>query len=282
MSYTRPPTFALQGWYPSSPEVLQRALDGYLAEAQGDVLRARAVISPHAGYRYCGHVAGALYGRVEVPTAVVILGVDHWHRGAAFATQLTGEWEIPGAAVPIHEDLARAVHRELGIFQEDLIALEGEHSLEMQVPFLWRRNPRVRIVPLQLSLLGASEALSLGERLARVVARHEESTGERVLLVSSSDMHHAEQHPGAKDDEVVHQKDQRALEPILALDPEGLHRRVTSEGITMCGFVGATIALEAAKRLGAAEATLIRHATSAQVPPHNYSYVVGYAGVAVV
>jgi AmmeMemoRadiSam system protein B len=75
-------------------------------------------------------------------------------------------------------------------------------------------------------------------------------------------------------------RDERALERLLALDPDGLYDVVRREGITMCGVVPATVMLDAALELGAREALLVRYGHSGEVNGDGSS-VVGYAGVVV-
>jgi AmmeMemoRadiSam system protein B len=82
-------------------------------------------------------------------------------------------------------------------------------------------------------------------------------------------------------DAVARRKDQRAIDRILALDPEGLYRTVRSERISMCGFIPATVALFAAIALGATEARLVKYATSGDASG-DYGQVVGYAGLAII
>ncbi len=280
MAYERPPTFALRGWYPDDPQELAALLDELLLDDEGigGPSPARGVIAPHAGMRYSGHVAGATYRRVQVPEVAIVLGVDHWHGGAPYSTQFEGSWRLPSGDLPIDAELARRIGDAVTILSEDTRALEMEHSLEMQLPFLHRLRPDLRIVPLQLSYLGEDEALRVGETLGRTVAAWERESGQRALLVASSDMHHQEQPFRARDDRITRDKDQVAIDRILAWDARGLYRRVRQEQISMCGFVPATVVLAAATVLGASGATLVRHATSADIPPHNFSYVVGYAG----
>jgi len=99
-------------------------------------------------------------------------------------------------------------------------------------------------------------------------------TGERVLVLASSDMNHYES------DVVTREKDRKAIERILDMDARGLYDIVMQEEISMCGF-GPTVAmLTAVKRLGARKAELIKYATSGDVSGDR-QMVVGYAGIVV-
>ena len=95
-----------------------------------------------------------------------------------------------------------------------------------------------------------------------------------MLIIASSDMNHYES------DQVTRIKDHRALDPILALDPVGLHEVVTQQHISMCGFGPAVAMIQAAKMLGATRGELIRYATSGDINGQR-DHVVGYAGVVV-
>jgi len=95
-----------------------------------------------------------------------------------------------------------------------------------------------------------------------------------ALIISSSDMNHYES------DAITRVKDNKAIDRILAMDPEGLFDVVTHENISMCGY-GPTVAmLTAAKLLGAARSELVKYATSGDVSL-DFDHVVGYAGIIV-
>mgnify|MGYP003524975148 FL=1 len=93
-----------------------------------------------------------------------------------------------------------------------------------------------------------------------------------MLIVSSTDMTHYESHDSAKT------KDKKAIDKILSLDAEGLHKTVKEYGISMCGFAPTVSMLYASKMLGAKKATLIKYMTSGEVSG-DYQQVVGYAGI---
>ena len=64
------------------------------------------IVAPHAGYMYSGAVAGEVYGRIEIPPAVIVLGPNHHGLGARAALYPDGEWLTPLGNVPINARLA--------------------------------------------------------------------------------------------------------------------------------------------------------------------------------
>ena len=108
----------------------------------------------------------------------------------------------------------------------------------------------------------------LGHAVSQVVAAH----ADPVLVIASTDMNHYES------DKITRWKDQRAIARILALDPRGLFDTVREDGNTMCGYAATVALLVAMRDLGAAEAQLVRYATSGDITGDR-NEVVGYAGV---
>ena len=234
-------------------------------------IRALGCIVPHAGYIYSGGVAGAVYARVELPQRFLVLCPRHYPQGAPLAILSEGAWRTPLGDAQIDSALATALARACPLLREDELAHEQEHAIEVQLPFLQLLRPEFRFVPIALGTDRFQAFEDLGKAAARVVAGEKEP----VLLVASSDMNHYE------NDTITRQKDSRAIERILALDPRGLYDVVRREGVTMCGYGPAVTMLVAAKELGATRAELVRYATSAEVSG-DYDRVVGYAGIVVV
>jgi MEMO1 family protein len=259
-------------FYPAQAEALSREVDEHLGSLPRleKAEKALGCVVPHAGYMYSGHVAGAVYARLPARSSYIVLGPNHTGRGAPLAMMASGEWLTPLGAVPIDVELARAVRRLCHLVMEDAAAHEHEHSLEVQLPFLQRASGAFSFLPIAIGT-GAYAALeSLGHALARVVGE----ASRPPLLIASSDMNHYEP------DDVTRVKDRKAIDKILALDPQGLFQVVRREDISMCGY-GPTVAmLTAAKDLGARNADLVKYATSADASGDR-SAVVGYAGIIV-
>jgi MEMO1 family protein len=226
------------------------------------------VVSPHAGYLYSGRVAGAVYSRVAFPDAFVILGPNHTGLGVGAAIMTYGQWETPLGSVPIDSGLAKAILGRSSVLEEDHRAHLREHSIEVQLPFLQCFGKPFSFVPICLFSYEYAACQNVGQAIAAAVGQ----AGRRVLLVASTDMSHYISREEAT------AKDRKALDAILALDPEGLHRVVRGEGISMCGFHPTVAMLIAAKALGATRADLVMYTDSGEVT-RNTDEVVAYAGL---
>jgi len=258
-------------FYPNHAKELSQQVESFCAPPAGKARRrAVACMVPHAGYRYSGHVAGAVYARLELPRRFLLIGPRHYPRGEAQAILSAGEWQTPLGRAEIDAELAAELKRACGGLMEDDVAHRSEHALEVQLPFLQKLAGEIRFVPIALGTVDFAALETLGKAIAQVVARQNEP----VLIVASSDMNHYES------DEITRSKDGMALEPLLALDARGLHDTVRREAISMCGYGPAVSMLIAARLLGATRAEMVRYATSGDISGDR-DEVVGYAGIIV-
>lgn len=258
-------------FYSSDADTLSKEVGNLLsAGAASEKEEVLAMIAPHAGYIYSGAVAGAVYSAVKIPDDIILIGPNHTGLGAASALMAYGEWSVPNGKLAINEVIAERLLASSDLFTKDVTAHMGEHSLEVQLPFIYALNPDARIVPITVMRHGYADCAAMGRAIAAVIKEY----GKEVLIAVSSDMNHYES------DKVSRIKDRLAIDKILALDPEGLLAVTRDEEISMCGVVPSTIALTAAIELGASEARLIDYDTSATASG-DYSHVVGYAGLLV-
>jgi MEMO1 family protein len=228
------------------------------------------IVAPHAGYVYSGEVAGAAYARTAIPEACVLLCPNHTGRGAAAALDPSEAWRTPLGDVPLDRELARRLLALAPSLEEDPLAHRGEHSLEVQLPFLQVLRPGVRIVPICLGEPSLALCREVGDACARLAAE----SPAPVLLIASSDMNHFEPRDEGR------RKDDLALARVAELDPEGLFRTVREQSISMCGFLPVTALLFAARAAGASRATIVARADSGD-RTGDVSSVVGYASVTV-
>ncbi|MCZ6689979.1 MAG: AmmeMemoRadiSam system protein B [Planctomycetota bacterium] len=263
---TRKPAVA-GTFYPGDPVELRSAIDSY-SEAVPERATVIAAIVPHAGYIYSGPVVGKVISAMEIPEEVLILGPNHTGRGAVLSLYPEGSWATPLGEVGISEELNRSLLAEVPGLEEDTVAHAREHCAEVQVPFLQSRRPDVRISVIIFATRRLEVLINAGEGIARALGGRPGA----VVILSSSDMTHYEPHDVAK------AKDQLAIDQILELNPEGLHRVVAERAISMCGSSPSVAALKAANGLGASSARLVSYRTSGE-ETGDHDSVVGYAGI---
>jgi hypothetical protein len=264
----RQPAFAGL-FYDSRPEELERHVRRLLP---ADVTPAQAIgaVVPHAGYVYSGPVAGAVYARLRLPAAAVVLCPNHTGLGAGAALDPSDAWRTPLGDVPLARRLADRLLELAPSLEEDAEAHRREHSLEVQLPFLRYLRPDVALVPICLGEPSLPLCREVGEALAELAS----GEAERPVLLASSDMNHYEPR------RVGRKKDDMALARIEELDAEGLFHTVRTESISMCGFLPATALLYAARALGARRAEVVARRDSGDETGDD-STVVGYAGVVI-
>ena len=133
-------------FYPHDPKVLREEVHTYLSQApRRKPVCAIGCIAPHAGYMYSGHVAGAVFAGLEIPSLCLVLCPNHTGVGRALAIMSEGAWETPLGDVPIDNSFADALKQRCPLLQEDSAAHRSEHAAEVELPFL-----QVRQTPAQV------------------------------------------------------------------------------------------------------------------------------------
>lgn len=265
----RKPVVAGQ-FYPGSKDKLLEEVREYLAGGSPAQTAAVASMVPHAGYPFSGGVAGRTLARARPGRRVLLLGPNHTGQGKPFSVWSSGAWDLPGASVPVDEDLAGQVLQAHQAMEEDHQAHIREHSLEVVLPFLYALDETTRIVPVAIAENDPKTLIQAGEALAGVVSSQQEP----VSIVVSSDMSHFIPADRAK------QQDELALRKICEIDPEGLLETVSRNRISMCGVLPMTVALALARKLGCTRGEIVEYANSGDFIG-DYNSVVGYAGVVI-
>ena len=253
-------------FYPSDASELRQYFETTLKPK--DALReAKAVVMPHAGYRYSGEVGCQVLSEVRVPQNILLIGPNHRGVGADFAIFDQGEWETPLGRVSIATKIAKKLLQEIPSCVSDSLAHQAEHSLEVLVPFLQFQKPDCHIIPLLIGTLNLSDLSETAIRLGDTL----QNSAEPVLVMVSTDMSHYDS------DEVTRKKDRYAIDAILNLDPEGLIRAAQVHHVTMCGLAPVYMLLVMKEALNIQKVSLVDYRTSADASGDK-ERVVGYAG----
>jgi hypothetical protein len=199
-------------FYTDDPEQLRQQIAGFLQQAQATGIKPpKALIAPHAGYIYSGPVAATAYKTLEQTAAsisrVVIMAPAHrygfrgiaWSAADYFRTPL-GDLEVDHAAIEGLEDLDYVMNLEQ--------AFNGEHALEVHLPFLQSTLQSFKIVPFIVGLAAPEQVAEVLKRLWG---------GDETLIVISSDLSHFHPYP------VARQRDAHTSKLIEALNFEDIH-----------------------------------------------------------
>ena len=273
----RPPAVAGQ-FYPADPPALRAALDGFLRDAVAPRVEGLvALVVPHAGYVFSGQIAADAYRQAAASPVdtVVILGTNHTSGTFRRVSVYPGDgYRTPLGVARVDRDLAAALVREGGaVFDDSLHA--GEHSVEVQVPFVQRVFPGAAIVPVVVGAPDPEACRRFGRALAAL------SAGRRLLIVASSDLSHYPERRVAAD------VDRRTLEAIAGMDLDalaGMEARASGAAIRgvstcACGEGPIRVAIEAARALGALRGTVVSYANSGDTAIGDPDRVVGYGSV---
>jgi AmmeMemoRadiSam system protein B len=254
-------------FYPEEKSELSRQVSE-LIELSAMSFVVPAIVVPHAGYIYSGRIAGKVYGQIHIPEYVIVIGPNHTGRGAKASVMAEGQWDTPIGRVPVDSRLAEKLLALCPLLERDVEAHQGEHSIEVQLPFLLSLNPGVRIVPVTLKVFSLDECLKLGLGIAEVIKQWPGN----ILLVASTDMTHYEPREQSRT------KDRLAIDQMIAVSPEGLYQTVEYYRISMCGVIPTTVILSACRALGVKRAQLVAYGDSADTT-RDATRVVGYSGL---
>ena len=265
-------------WYPGEPEELARQVDSMLASVDPVDGAPIALIVPHAGYAYSGPVAATGFkqlGEGQYDIAVIVASDHQMPLSRPISLWAEGGFETPLGVVPVDTEVSEALLAADPRIRFDPEAHEGEHPIEIELPFLQRVCPTCRIVPL---LMGTDDEETV-EALARALLQV--LPGRRAVILASSDLSHYPSY-----DQAIG-VDAATLGAIETGDPARVRERIdelmavgTANLVTCaCGKGPILVAMHVAKGLGADTVTVLGYANSGQTLRGDRSRVVGYGAV---
>jgi AmmeMemoRadiSam system protein B len=253
-------------WYPGDPTRLAAAVDEFIAQAEVPEFEGELVgiLSPHAGHRYSGPVAGYAFRAVQAKKnevdVVALIGPSHYPYPAPVVSTGHDAYATPLGVVPVDRAALLKLQQRVPI---QLVRKDPEHSLEIELPFLQRSLGQFRLIPLAMIDHSVEMAERLGHALAEVLF------GQKALIVASSDLSHF--YP----QQVAHQLDQFVLDAVAAYDPAGIIEAEELGKGFACGRAAIAAAMFAARELGADQAQVVHYATSGDVT-QDFQQAVGY------
>jgi len=268
MSVLRKPAVSGQ-FYPARVKGLTEIIDRFKPK-ESSKISAKGIIVPHAGYVYSGEVAVTTVSQVLAKPRLILLGPNHTGLGEPFALWTKGKWQIPFADIDIDEELAVKILERKGVIEEDEVAHKYEHSLEVQLPILYRFFGQFKFVPIACQ----QATLEIYQKVADQIIEAISDIKNDILFVASTDLTHYEPDASAR------AKDRIAIEAIVNLDQAGLINQVKKNNITMCGLAPVAILIGCMKSLSATKAQVSLYQTSGD-SSGDYTSVVGYLGMVI-
>lgn len=175
-------------WYDSDHRSLRRSLADWIAAVPGPARPVRAVIAPHAGFRYSGPVAAHCYRHLYETGSnikrIFILGPSHHHPTSMCLLPELDQYETPfGPLRTCTETIAELY--STGLF--DLMPAhidESEHSIEMHLPFIAHISSSCKIIPIMVGAVPFHDRHRYGATLSPYL-----DDPETVFVISSDFMH---------------------------------------------------------------------------------------------
>lgn len=268
-------------FYPSNPEKLKETIKklfrhdlgpgGLPSAPPGENRAILGVMAPHAGYAYSGAIAAhAYYTLYEdgAPETFIMLGPNHTQMGHGISVYPNGKWQTPLGEVEIDEEVVSSLVKNK-IVKKGKMAHSGEHSLEIQLPFLQFLFPEIdfKIVPVTIR----NQSMQNMKKLAGRIINTMENSVKDITILASTDMSHYVPYEKAKKD------DNKALRAIEDRNIEELYEMVEN-GYSMCGYGPVSTLIFCAKHWNALGGTLA-YATSGDITGEK-NQVVGYGALA--
>jgi len=254
-------------FYPAEASVLEHdlaaLLRGHRTGAQGR--RVQAMISPHAGYMYSGHTAGAGFARLrgERYDSVVILSPSHREYFDGVSAYPGDAYQTPLGIVPVDQELRRRVQEACPFVRASEAGHGEEHAIEVQLPFLQHTIGSFALLPLVFGHQKRSYCVELGRALGKLLS------GTRALLVASSDLSHYHASPQAE------RLDGVFVEDVRKGDYDRLMDDLENGATEACGGGPVVALLAAAREQGLAPMEIVERRTSGDVTG-DLGSVVGY------
>ncbi len=254
-------------FYPESASDLEQMIEHYTRQAipasaqtpSGKSLR--ALILPHAGYRYSGFTAAhaSTVLRKNQFARVILMGPDHRVGFTNAAVSDVSAYKTPLGQIRLDQD-AETLRERSTLFRAVPASDRQEHSLEVVLPFLQHYIGEFKVIPI---VLGSRVDLDgICDAVAPLMDRD-------TLLVVSSDLSHYLPYERAR------QHDKKTIQMILDLE-EG--KRLSGRKNAACGLMPILVALKLANQ-NRWEPVFLNYTNSGDTAGSK-DRVVGYSAIA--
>jgi len=244
-------------FYPSECSEIKRYIKAFSEQIPSDPakVKARAIISPHAGYIYSGFTANMAYKMINTQgiKRVIVIGPSHrvYIKGASVA--LYDNYNSPCGELDMDKTYSKKLIDSYEYLNFDSSA-HAEHSTETQIPFIQHYFEKVELVEIVYGDIDFSKLVPIIDTALK---------DEENFMIISTDLSH-----------FYTLEDANRLDSICLKAVENMELTKLDKGCEACGMIGVKAILQSAKKLGL-QSKLVDYRTSYDASS-DASSVVGY------
>jgi len=266
------------GFYPANADELRSTITSFLnkvppQEVPGELI---GLIAPHAGYIYSGEIAAYSFKQLENKEfdTIIILGLAHHYPIGKSIAVSSVPYQTPLGIVATDAELVRQLVAANPIIKDIPLAHAGEHSLEVELPFLQMVLDDFKIVPILIQEYDLETLSILAEAIKASIKN------KKVLLLSSADLSHYPTGPTADkiDRQILSAIETIDAKLILSTSNQIMNKNEPEVSCTICAQGAVLATVMTARLLGADHAQILAYANSGDTAGDD-SRVVGYGAV---
>jgi AmmeMemoRadiSam system protein B len=285
MKKIRKPSFS-GSWYPASVAECEKEIQAFLKEPCFQTIPKADYIGgivPHAGWYFSGSLACQVISALsnpesqQQPDVIIVFGM-HMHPRSTPCIMTEGAWETPFGDIEIDSGLANSLAQKFSFNIETPDNFTQDNTIELQLPFIKYFFNASRLIPIGVPPDGKTI------EIARSIVKMAQQSNLRIKVIGSTDLTHYGANygftPAGTGKEAVDwardHNDRKAIDRMLAMDPEG----VIAEGLASsnaCCSGAAAAAIVAAAALGSTESHYVGYSSSYE--KHPGESFVGYTGI---
>lgn len=232
-------------WYSTDPNVLFKDIDKYMAmiTRDNDLQPIKAIITPHAGYQFCGKIQASVFSYVDrdkYKIKNIILLAPCQTLNTIVHIPSYDKYVTPLGVMNInkkHLKLLVSMDKDFFVYNDDI--LSDQHTLDNLIPWLQYTGIECEIVPLVVGILSFEDIQKLANYILSII-------DDNTILIVSSDFTHY----GKKYDfvpitdnikEYMEDNDNKSAKYIQTLDVLRFYEHGRTN--TICGVIPITVLL---------------------------------------
>lgn len=275
-------------FYDDDPVILAEQIEEYLSDSKKneiDKKKVYAIIVPHAGYLYSGQIAAQAFALIENFSykRAIIIAPSHRYGFSGLAYGDFDKFSTPLGEIDTDKDFLAKIAYKSPFIQKIERAHYGEHSLEVELPFLQMTQKQIKIVPFICGSVNDNIVQDISTTL------YEQINDENIWIISSDFTHYGHAFgytpfSSGNTIEKIKKLDYGAIDKILNLDYGGFRDYLDDTGATICGAAPIKILLKTIQSVKAQNkltmnSKLVAYANSADIAGDT-SHCVSYASIA--